>query len=63
MEKASNKGYIQATHKLGAIYYEGKFGKIDEEINYEKAKEYFEIANVVGFVDSTVMLGKMNYLG
>lgn len=58
-KKASKQGHIQASHRLGIMYQEGRCSKID----FEKAKSLFQFAAGKSFEPSEYSLGRLYYKG
>lgn len=59
LEVLAKNGNVDAIQELGIRYYKG----IGVNINYSKAKEYFEQANQAGCKASNYYLGMMYYNG
>ena len=59
LENLANNGDVGAIYELGKIYFNGD----GVEVNYQKAKQYFEVAAERGSNGSNYYLGKIYYNG
>ena len=59
LENLANNGDVGAIYELGQRYFYG----VGVEVNYEKAKGYFEVAAERGSNGSNYFLGKIYYNG
>ena len=59
LEKQSIEGNVEATQELGIRYYRG----LGVDVDYQKAKSYFEKANSNGCKGSAYYLGMIYYNG